>query len=190
MSLLQIDSSARNDGSITRSLTASIVKTLGGAVTKRDLSDGLPLLTEDWVKANFTPAEDRTDAQKEILSLSDTLVAELEAADTLVIGMPIYNFSVPAALKAWIDLVCRARRTFRYTENGPVGLLKGKRAIIVVASGGVAMNAPVDFATPYLRHVLSFIGITDVQIIAADGLGSGADVKIAAAHAAVADLAA
>ncbi|MCY4180048.1 MAG: NAD(P)H-dependent oxidoreductase [Litoreibacter sp.] len=190
MTLLHIDSSARNDASITRKLTAAIVAQLGGDVIRRDLSDSLPLLTQDWVEANFTPADQRSDAQKDTLATSDALVAELEAADTVIIGMPIYNFSVPGALKAWIDQIARAGRTFKYTENGPVGLLEGKRAIIVVASGGVAMDSPVDFATPYLRQVLGFVGITNIEIIAADGLVSDAESKVSAAHEAVAKLAA
>ncbi|MEM6594492.1 MAG: NAD(P)H-dependent oxidoreductase [Pseudomonadota bacterium] len=185
MTVLHIDSSARNDGSVTRDLTAAVVKQLGGEVIRRDLSNPIPLINEAWVAANFTPENERSDAQKDSLALSDQLVGELQTADTVVIGMPIYNFSVPGALKAWIDQIARAGLTFKYTENGPVGLLEGKRAIVVVASGGVAMDSPVDFATPYLRQVLGFIGIQDIDIIAADGLASDAESKIKAAHASV-----
>ena len=126
--------------------------------------------TEKTADANFTPAEQRNEEQKAALAESDALVAELRAADVLIIGVPIYNFGIPAALKAWVDMVARARLTFRYTENGPVGLLKGKRVYLVVASGGTAVGSEIDFATGYLRHMLGFLGIDDVHIVAADRL--------------------
>ena len=130
----------------------------------------MPQIDAAWIAANFTPSEDRNDAAREQLDLSERLVRELEQSDLIVIAAPIYNFAVPASLKAWIDQIARVGRTFRYTENGPVGLLEGKRAIIVVASGGTKVGSAIDFATPYLRHVLSFIGIADVEIVAADSL--------------------
>ena len=140
----------------------------GAAVTQRDLSVTPPeLLTEAWVGANFTDEAERSDEQKAALGASDELIAELEAADTIVIGVPVYNFAIPAALKAWIDQIARARRTFRYTETGPEGLLTGKKAYLVVASGGVPVGSDHDFATGYLRHLLGFVGITDVTIIEA-----------------------
>lgn len=172
--ILRIDASARNDGSTTRQLSARLVDQLislgyGANVVHRDLALAPPaLLTEGWVGANFTDEADRSDEQKALLAGSDELIAELEAADTIVIGVPVYNFAIPASLKAWIDLIARARRTFRYTEAGPEGLLKGKKAYLVVASGGVPVGSDYDFATGYLRHVLGFVGITDVTIIAAD----------------------
>lgn len=172
--ILRIDASARNAGSTTRQLTDQLVTRLveqgyGAAVTSRDLALTPPaLLTEAWVGANFTDDADRNDDQRAALAASDELIAELEAADTIVIGVPVYNFAIPAALKAWVDLIARARRTFRYTETGPEGLLKGKKAYLVVASGGVPVGSDYDFATGYLRHVLGFVGITDVSIIAAD----------------------
>ena len=98
---------------------------------------------------------------------SDALIAEVQAADVLVIGVPVYNFGVPAALKAWIDMIARARETFKYTENGPVGLLTNKKAYLVVASGGTEVGSAIDFATPYMKHVMGFIGITDVTVISA-----------------------
>ncbi|MEO9598959.1 NAD(P)H-dependent oxidoreductase [Parasphingorhabdus sp.] len=125
-------------------------------------------MTEDWVHANFTDENERTDAQKAELALSDRLVDELIAADTLVIGTPIYNFSVPASLKAWIDMIARARKTFQYTANGPEGLLTGKKAYVLIASGGTEVGSDIDFASGYLRHILGFVGITDVTIVAAD----------------------
>jgi FMN-dependent NADH-azoreductase len=188
--LLHIDASARTQGSVTRALSARIVKTLGGIVIRRDLADGLPLVTDTWINANFTPADARTEAQAEALALSDTLIAEIKAADTLVIGAPVYNFGVPAALKAWIDLIARAGVTFEYTQTGPKGLLEGKRAIIAVASGGMPIGSDMDFATGYLRHIMGFIGITDVEIIAADRVMADADAAIAAANAQIDTLAA
>lgn len=172
--ILRIDASARNSGSTTRQLTDQLVARLveqgyGAAVTTRDLALTPPaLLNEAWVGANFTDDADRNDDQRAALAASDELIAELETADTIVIGVPVYNFAIPAALKAWVDLIARARRTFRYTETGPEGLLKGKKAYLVVASGGVPVGSDYDFATGYLRHVLGFVGITDVAIIAAD----------------------
>jgi len=172
--ILRIDASARNTGSTTRQLTDKLVSHLieqgyGANVVQRDLALTPPaLLTEGWVGANFTDDADRNDEQKALLASSDELIAELEAANTIVIGVPVYNFAIPASLKAWVDLIARARRTFRYTEAGPEGLLKDKKAYLVVASGGVPVGSDYDFATGYLRHVLGFVGITDVTIIAAD----------------------
>lgn len=192
--ILHIDSSARTDGSITRSLSQAFVERLSSADTQvvtRDIGvEAPPLLTENWVGANFTPDEARTPAQQDTLALSDTLIAELEAADTIVLGVPIYNFGVPAAFKAWIDLVARARKTFKYTEKGPVGLLEDKKAYLVIASGGTASGSDIDFATPYVRHVLGFLGIHDVSVIAADQLMAGGDEKIASARQAIDALAA
>ena len=173
--ILQIDASARKTGSVTRELTQTIVENLikddpDARVLERDISQGLPFLDEDWVGANFTDPAERSAAQRSKLALSDTLVSELKTADTIVIGTPIYNFSVPAALKAWIDQVARARETFKYTEEGPVGLLEGKKAYVMVASGGTKVGSEIDFASTYLKHVLGFIGINDVTIIAADRL--------------------
>lgn len=168
--ILHIDASARNQGSISRDLTAKVVARYPDArVIARDLAaEPLPHVTEDWVAANFTPAESRTGAQRARLAQSDALVDELIAADTVVIGLPIYNFSLPAALKAWVDLTARVGRTFRYTESGPEGLLKGKRAIVAVASGGTEVGSGIDHATPYIRFILGFMGIEDVTFISAD----------------------
>ena len=184
--ILRIDASARRTGSITRDLNDRVIDRLSSegpvAVTTRDLAEPLPLLTEDWIGANFTDPAERSDAQKQTLALSDELVAELKAADVLVIGLPIYNFGVPGALKAWIDLVARARETFRYSEYGPVGLLDGKRAIVTVASGGTETGSSIDFATGYVKHVLSFIGITDVTFVSADQLMIDAEASRADAE--------
>ena len=170
--ILRIDASARTTGSVTRDLNDQAVKSLAENepvdVVLRDLTTALPHITEDWVGANFTAGEDRNDEQRRTLELSDSLVAELRAADTLVIGLPIYNFGVPASLKAWIDLIARVGETFRYTENGPAGLLTGKRAIVTVSSGGTKLGSDIDFATSYLSHVLGFIGISNVTFVTAE----------------------
>jgi len=190
MTILHIDSSARTEGSVTRDLSAQIVAKLGGDVIRRDLKNALPQIDEAWVGANFTPEADRDAVQRDTLALSDTLVGELQDADTIVIGLPVYNFGVPASVKAWIDLVARAGLTFKYTAEGPVGLLHGKRAILAVATGGTPVGSEIDFATGYMRHVLGFIGIHDVEIIAADRVMADADAAIAVARAQVDRLAA
>lgn len=184
--ILRIDSSARKTGSTTRDLTTELVDILtqqsnDADVINRDVANGLPFVDEDWVNANFTAPTDRNDAQRAKLSFSDSLVAELKSADTLVIGLPIYNFGIPAALKAWVDLIARARLTFQYTPEGPQGLLNGKRAFLVVASGGTPAGSDIDFATRYMRHALNFIGITDVTIIDASAAAMGAEEAMARA---------
>lgn len=174
--ILKVDSSSRVQGSVTRELAAALVQKLveqypQAVVHERDVARGaLPHVDESWVNANFTGADERNAEQRHKLALSDQLVKELQTADVVVIGVPIYNFSIPAALKAWIDLVARAGVTFRYTSEGPEGLLTGKKAYLVVASGGVAVGSQMDFATSYLRHLLGFIGIEDVELVSADRL--------------------
>ncbi len=192
--VLHIDSSMRRDGSVTRGLTRKLVAQLAGPETeviRRDLAGGdLPMIDEAWIGANFTDPAERDAAQRAALAASDALIAELRAANTLVIGLPIYNFGIPAALKAWIDMIARARETFRYTEHGPVGLLEGKRAIVAVASGGVPIGSEVDFATPYLRHALAFVGITDVELVAADQIMTKGQTAIEEAEARIVKMAA
>jgi FMN-dependent NADH-azoreductase len=189
--ILHIDASARRENSATRSLTAQIITHLGAAqIIRRDLADPLPLITEDWIGANFTPADQRDTQQQDVLTQSDQLVDEIARADTLVIGLPIYNFSVPASFKAWIDLIARVGLSFQYTENGPKGLLDGKRAIIAIASGGTKIGSDWDFASAYVRHVLGFIGITDVTFISAETMASDPVAALAAASEAVQGLAA
>ena len=167
--VLRIDASARSEDSTSRALADAVIARLSPASTvTRDLSRGLPQIDADWLAASFTPEDDRTPEQVQALALSDRLVAELKAADTLVIATPIYNFGIPAPLKAWVDLIARARVTFRYTEAGPEGLLHGKTAVLVVTSGGTEVDSPIDFATPYLRQVLKFVGITDVSVVRSD----------------------
>lgn len=176
MNILRIDASMRKSGSVSRELTDRAIASFqagnpDATVTVRDLADTpLPQVDETWIGANFTDEADRSDEQKAVLAQSDSLVEELVAADTIVIGVPVYNFGIPAALKAWIDLIARARKTFRYSENGPVGLLTGKKVVIALASGGVEMDSAYDFATPYLRHVLGFVGLHDVTVLRGDAL--------------------
>lgn len=187
--LLHINASARTEDSVSRALSQQIVAHLNPAtVIERDLATALPQITNDWVGANFTPADQRSPAQAETLALSDELVGEVLKADTIVIGLPIYNFSIPASLKAWIDLIARVGMTFQYTAEGPVGLLSGKRAVIAFVSGGTQIGSDYDFASSYLRFVLGFIGITDVEFIAADQLGNDPDAKLAAAKTAIEQL--
>ncbi len=193
LKVLEVSASGRNEGSVSRMLSADLVAALEDRhgdieLARRDLSKGLPFVDEAWISANFTAPEQRGAVQRAALAESDALVAELKSADVLVIGAPIYNFGIPAALKAWIDMIARARLTFRYTENGPQGLLQGKKAYVIIASGGVAVDSAIDFATPYLRHVLAFIGITDVEVIAAERLNSNAADSIDAARARIAEL--
>ena len=193
MNVLEISASGRRHDSTSRMLTAELIAALESRydaidVARRDLADNVPFVNDAWIAANFTAEETRSAEQRDTLTYSDALVSELRDADVIVIGVPIYNFSIPAVLKAWIDMISRARLTFRYTENGPVGLLQDKKAYIVVASGGVAVGSDYDFATPYLRHALAFVGITDVEFIAAEQLNSRSDESIDAARVRIADL--
>ncbi|NNF91445.1 MAG: FMN-dependent NADH-azoreductase [Boseongicola sp.] len=181
--ILRLDASARTEGSVSRELNDRIVDRFNrdGAVDvkRRDLAETpLPFLDAQWIGANFTPADDRNAEQDTALALSDELIAEVQNADILLFGLPIYNFGVPATLKAWVDLIARAGVTFEYSQYGPKGLLEGKRAIISVASGGTEVGSDFDFATTYLRHILAFIGITDVIIVAADRLSLDAEAAL------------
>ncbi len=187
MPILRIDASANTETSVTRALTDHIIATLGDSdVTVRDLAlDPLPQITHTWAVARTTPENDRNPAHIEALKQSDALVAEVMAADTIVIGAPVYNFSIPAALKAWIDLIARVGVTFRYTETGPVGLVTGKRVIVALASGGTPIGSDMDFNSGYLRFVLGFMGMKDVTFIAADALAKDAEGTIKRAHAAI-----
>jgi FMN-dependent NADH-azoreductase len=171
--ILQIDSSARTEDSLSRKVTQYIAETLSGYdknIVHRDLATtALELITGAHIGAYYTKADDRSDEQKQLLSLSDELIGELKTANTLIIGAPMYNFSVPAALKAWIDLVCRVGETFVYGNNGPEGLVKIEHAFIVISAGGTVIGSPVDFSSAYLTQVCHFIGIKNVHIIDASG---------------------
>ena len=191
--ILQINSSGRYEGSITRQVSDLVVKALQGSGTlrervNRDVAAGLPFVNEAWINSNLTVADKRTEEQKEVLVFSNELVAELENADHIVIASPIYNFSIPATLKAWIDLIARVGLTFRYTENGPVGLLENKKATIVMASGGVPIGSEMDMASNYLKFALGFVGISDVNIIDATTINIKIDESMQSAEAQIAEL--
>lgn len=192
--ILHIKASIRGDESVSNSLGNALVAGLSAqataSVTTRDVAqEDLPFVSADRFAANLTPAADRTAEQAELAAISDTLITELQAADTIVISTPVYNFGVPASLKAWADLVARAGTTFKYTENGPVGLLEGKKAYITAASGGTPIGSDIDFMSSWLTFFLGFLGIKDVEIVAADGImGADGEAKIAAAHDKVAAL--
>ena len=184
LNILELNASGRHGDSVSRMLSAEVVGAIeerlaNAAIVRRDLAAGIGFVNNAWIDAAFASGDA---AAAPGLAESDALIAELKAADVLVIGTPIYNFSIPAALKAWFDQVARASVTFRYTQDGPVGLLEGKKAYVVVASGGVPVGSPVDFATPYLRHMLGFLGISDIEFIAADSLSSRGDEAIEAAR--------
>ncbi|MEH6453689.1 MAG: NAD(P)H-dependent oxidoreductase [Psychromonas sp.] len=140
-------------------------------IVEKDLNkNGLDHLNGQEMSSWMTPENERTEEQKELASISDQLIAQLQASDTLVIAMPMYNFGVPSTFKAWVDRVARAGITFKYTEQGPVGLLEGKKVIIVAARGGLYAGTPKDSQTQYLKDLFAFIGITDIEFIYAEGL--------------------
>jgi FMN-dependent NADH-azoreductase len=172
--LLHLDASARGAESVSRTLTAEFARDWaaanpGGHVVYRDLAhEPLPHLTSGWVQAAFSPPDSHDSALRFALSRSDALVDELLAADVVLLGAPVYNFSVPASLKAWIDQVARAGRTFVYSESGPRGLLQGKRVVVVQTSGSgreALASMGMDHHTPYLRGFFGFLGITDVEVV-------------------------
>jgi FMN-dependent NADH-azoreductase len=177
--LLNIDSSPLAEASISRQLTTEYVRSWKlanptGKVITRDLAATSILpVTGAWVGAAYAPDEARTPDQRNLLALSDTLIAELEAADEHVLGVPMHNFSVPSTLKLWIDQVARVNKTFSYATGAPVGLLTGKKATIIIASGGkydagTAM-ASFNFVEPYLRTVLGFLGVVNTTFLTAGG---------------------
>jgi FMN-dependent NADH-azoreductase len=177
--LLKLDSSPMGDRSISRKLTTQFAESWlkthpGGKIIERDLTTlNLPVVDALWVGAAFTPEASRTAAQTKALAASDSLIKDLQQADEYVFGVPMHNFSIPSTLKLWIDQIVRAGKTFAYGGSGPKGLLTGKKATLLLASGGEygkgSAMASFDFVTPYLQTVLRFIGITDVTIIAASG---------------------
>ena len=198
--VLYINSSARNNSSLSRQLSGEFVAKLaaqGSTVVERDLAvQQVPHLTEEVIGAFFTPAEQRGAEAAFTVKLSDTLVDELLAADVLVLAAPMYNFSVPSTLKAWIDHVVRVGRTFQYTATGPVGLVAGKKAYVFTSSGGIYSEGPAasyDYLSTYLRTALGFIGITDVSFIQTEGVSRGDEAlanALAKTRASIAALAA
>ena len=194
--LLRIDASGRHGESVSRRLLDHFVAHLrlqapGSSIVVRDLAAvPLPHVDDVWIPARLVPPAERSNHEADSLALSDVLIAELIAAETIIVGLPIYNFAVPASFKAWIDLVCRPGATFRRGTSRPEGMLTGKRAIVVFVSGGTVMGGPVDYASDWVRHIFGFIGIDDVVFVAADVLGSdGGDAKISAAQARLGSLA-
>ena len=178
--ILHIISSPRGEASVSIQLGNAIVGELtetfpGSRVTELNLATNpLPHIDEITVSALRTPADQHSEIQKEVIKASDTAIAQLIAADILVIGVPLYNFGVPSHLKSWLDHVVRAGKTFSYTAGGPKGLLENKKVYVAFSSGAVYSDGPYkafDFATPYLSAVLAWIGIQDVTIIRAEGLG-------------------
>lgn len=180
--ILHIDSSAKPQGSATRALTAEAVAALqkknpGSTVVYHDLTkDPLPHINPEHLAGLFAP---NPDAPVETVQLSDKLVDELLDADVIVIGAPMYNFAIPSQLKAWLDYIIRANKTFSYATGKPEGLVKGKHVILAVGTGGVYSSGPMtsyDFVVPYLKTVLGFIGLTDVTVVRAEKQNLGPDI--------------
>lgn len=177
--LLEIDSSPLYGRSVSRQLTDAFVAQWksshpDGTVIDRDLNaTPIPPVNAEWVSAAYTPEEARTPQQKEVLALSDTLLTELEQADEYVFGVPMHNFGVPSVLKLWIDQIARVGRTFSYEDGTPKGLLKGKKATFIIATGGnydpQTQMASFNFVEPYLRSVFAFLGVTDTKFLTAGG---------------------
>jgi FMN-dependent NADH-azoreductase len=188
--ILYVTSSPRGKASHSTEVAAHVLEELkqahpGAKITVRDLArDPLPHIGEDFVAAIRTPDGPQTTAQKKILARSDALVDELLAADVVVLGVAMINFTIPSTLKSWLDYVARAGRTFRYNEKGPEGLVKNKQVIVVQAKGGVYSGdgKGADFLDPYLRHMLGFLGMTDVQVIPVEGTIAAADKALAHGH--------
>ena len=187
--LLEIESSPMNrDASVSRELTVRFVQQWkqahpDGSVITRDLNASrLPTIDAEWITAMQTPEEKRTPAQREALLLSDTLIAELKAADEYIFGVPMHNFTVPSVLRLWIDQVARAGKTFAYVNGAPQGLLKGKKAHFIIASGGKyeagTPMASYNFVEPYLRTIFGFLGVTDVTFVAAGGTAALSSGKV------------
>lgn len=183
MTVLRIDSSARQEDSNSRIICDYLVGQLGQAVIERDLvKSPLPLMSpQDLVGVHGSEDDERPSLQRH-LAISNELIAELQQADTLVLGVAMYNFNVPAYLKQWVDYVCRAGVSFRYTENGPEGLTAVKRAFIVTASGGTQIGSDMDFASRYLEHICRFLGVAEVIHIDASGSKGSPEAVIEAAR--------
>ncbi len=186
--ILRLDASASVHASNSKKLGDELITQLENRhaisnVRQRDLNQEVSFIDEAWVAANFTPAEQRNDEQVQRLAFSDELIDEIQQADHIVLTTPMYNFGIPATLKSWIDLICRAGVTFQYTADGPVGLIRNKQVDIVITTGGVPLQSPVDFVSDYLKQVFRFIGIEDINIIAADQMNVDADDSYAGAIA-------
>lgn len=177
--ILRLDASANVSNSSSRKLGDQLINQLGARheinLTQRDLNQGLSFIDESWVEANFTAIDQRSVDQQKALEFSDLLIEELRQADHIVLTTPMYNFGIPASLKAWIDLICRAGVTFQYTADDPIGLLNNKQIDIIITTGGVPLQSPVDFVSGHLKQVFEFIGIEQINIIAADQMNVDAD---------------
>jgi FMN-dependent NADH-azoreductase len=179
--ILQINSSARSEASNSTRLAQQIVErlranTVDSSLVVRDLAaTPHPVLDETALQALFTPAKNRNAEQAARVALDDALIAEIQAADAVVLGVPMYNFGVSTQLKNWIDAIARAKVTFQYTEKGPEGLLKGKKVYVALTRGGLYRDTPADSQVPYLKTILAFLGMTDVQFFYAEGLAMGPD---------------
>lgn len=179
MKILQINSSARVEGANSTRLANTVTARLqakhpGATVTVRDLAvTPHPVLDAAALGALFTPADKRTPEQAARVALDDALIAEVQAHDAIVLGVPMYNFGVPVQLKTWLDAIARAGVTFRYTANGPEGLIQGKKVYVAFARGGIYRDTPADSQTPYIQTILGFLGMTDVKYIHAEGLAMG-----------------
>ncbi|MBV8680682.1 MAG: FMN-dependent NADH-azoreductase [Aquitalea sp.] len=198
MKLLHLDSSILGQNSVSRQLTAAIVAGLRQqhgelSISYRDLAaQPIAHLSGEIIAANFTEQADWNDTQRQESALSNELIEEFLAADILVIGAPMYNFSIPSQLKSWIDRVAAAGRTFKYTENGPQGLAGGKKVLIASTRGGVYSTEQgqlMDFQEDYLRTVLGFLGVTDIEFVRAEAVNMGEDKRATAIHAAKQDIA-
>jgi len=190
LNVLRIESSIKPQGAVSTKLMDEIIEKLGDTtVTTRNVST-TPAIDANWLGAVFAPSDARDEAQQEIAAYSDSLINEIQANDVLVIGVPVYNFNIPARLKNWIDQIARAGVTFQYTETGPQGLIQGKRAILAFSSDGTAAGSDIDFAERYMRHILGFIGITDVTSVTAQQIAFDPDAAWDAARKQIAELAA
>ncbi|MDP5307651.1 FMN-dependent NADH-azoreductase [Paracoccus spongiarum] len=195
MNILHLDSAITGEASVSRKLTAEIVARLlradpQASVTYRDLNEGVPAIDTAWFNAVRLAPEDPSPEQQALIDVSNAYLKDVQDADVLVIGLPIYNFTLTAQLKNWLDQIARAGVSFRYTETGPEGLLKGKRAIIAYTSAGTPIGSEIDHASGYLRHILGFLGITDVEFVAADRLAMDREAGLARAQEALDRLAA
>ena len=194
MNILQINSSARSTGSESTRMADSIGAKLqagnpGATVVRRDLAaTPHPVLDEPTLQALFTPADQRSAEQAARVALDDALIAQVQAADAIVIGSPMYNFGVTVQLKSWFDAIARAGVTFKYGPTGPVGLLTGKKVYVAVARGGLHKDGPNDVQLAHLKTFLGFVGLTDVQFFFAEGMGMGPDAVAKAQALADADI--
>lgn len=181
MKIVQINASARVSGSNSTRLADAISarlqsKNADATLEIRDLAaQPHPILDAEALGALFTPADQRSAEQAARVALDDALIAQVQAADVVVLGVPMYNFGVSVQLKSWLDAIARAGVTFRYTENGPEGLLKGKKVYAALTRGGIYRDTPADSQVPYLKTILGFLGLSDVEFIYAEGLSMGAE---------------